>query len=77
MSGDAGELAECELKTPITPLSRCTALGRVKPELVGHLGKALTRDATEGSGLLSIQQKKCTPWSSTEMCTQLCVVKCL
>ena len=32
---------------PITPTSRFAALGRVEPNLVGLLGKALTRDATK------------------------------
>ena len=31
--------------TPDTLLSRCAALGRVEPELVGLHGKALARDA--------------------------------
>ena len=49
MSGDAGAFPECEVNTLITcvaPPSRCTALGRVVPELVGLPGKVLTRDAT-------------------------------
>ena len=36
---------ESDVKTLITPPSKCTALGRVKSELAGLLGKALTRDA--------------------------------
>ena len=45
MSGDAGAFPKCEMKTPISPPSRCAILGRAEPELVGLLGKALTRDA--------------------------------
>ena len=41
MSGDAGAHPECEVVQPMTPLSWCTALGMVEPELVGLLGKAL------------------------------------
>ena len=32
--------------TLITPPSRCTALGRVEPELIGVPGKVLIQDAT-------------------------------
>ena len=49
MSGDAGARPECEVIYwwhPITPLSRCAALGRVEPELIGLPEKAITRDTT-------------------------------
>ena len=49
MSGEAGAHLECKMIHrwhPITPPSRCTALGMVEPELVGLPVKALTRDAT-------------------------------
>ena len=44
---DAQALAECKVKTLITPSSRCAALGMVEPELVGLPGKALTWDVTK------------------------------
>ena len=49
MSADAGPLPEFDVIhrwLTITPPSRCAALGMVELELVGLLGKALTRDAT-------------------------------
>ena len=52
--------------TLITPLSRCTAQGRVEPELVGFPGKALTWAPREGSGSLSMQPVSYTPWCSTD-----------
>ena len=43
MSGDAGELTECEVKTLMTtghtPPSRCAALDRVEPNLVSVPGR--------------------------------------
>ena len=52
---------------PITPPSRCAALGMVEPELVGLPGKVLTRDAPrEGPDSLSIQWVGCSPWCSTD-----------
>ena len=45
MSGDAGGLRECEVKTPITAPSRCATPDRVNPELVG-----LSRTPREGFG---------------------------
>ena len=41
-------LPECEVKTLITPPSRCTALGRVEPKLVSLPGKAFTLGAMRG-----------------------------
>ena len=42
MSRDAGTIPKCEVKTRITPHSRCATLGRFEPELVGLQRKALT-----------------------------------
>ena len=39
MLADDGAHLEYEVKTGITPPSRCAALGRVEPELVGLPGK--------------------------------------
>ena len=49
MLGDVRALPECEvnsLVSPITPPSRCAALGKVEPELVAVAGKALTHVST-------------------------------
>ena len=50
----------------IVPPSRCAALGRVTPELVGLPGKAKHGTPREGSGSLSMQPVGCTPWCSTD-----------
>ena len=49
MSGDAGAFPDCEVihgSHPITPPSRCTALGRIEPELVGLSMNVLALDVT-------------------------------
>ena len=46
MSRDAGAFPECDVKKPVTPPCTYAALGRVESQLVGLLGKGLTREAT-------------------------------
>ena len=69
MLGDAEALPKCEmntLMTPVTPPSRCTALGSVEPNFVGHLVKALAWDATRRFRFLSMQPIGCIPWCSMD-----------
>ena len=47
MSGDAGELPQCEVTTLITLPSWCAALGMVESELVSLPGSTSTRGATQ------------------------------
>ena len=75
MSRGTSALSKCEVKTPITLPSRCSAMGRVEQELVGSPAKALARVPREGSGSLSMQPVDCTPWCYTD--TPLSVQDCL
>ena len=45
MTGVAGTLPECDVKTLTTPPSGCVAVGRAEPKLFGLPGKTLDQDA--------------------------------